>query len=74
MARVIDAARGLVEQLVKLIADDPVIVGGALLALTMAWLVGRDTALPHVAGGIVLFAAVWATLGASLWRFVRRQP
>ena len=71
--RLFNFIRAALAELVSLIADDPVLVFGAAFALGVAFVLGRATGVPHRVTGPVLFVLVWATIGGSLWRFVRQH-
>jgi predicted NBD/HSP70 family sugar kinase len=65
--------RDAIAELISLIADDPVLVVGAFVGLAVTWALGRSSGAPHSLTGPVLFLLVWATIAASLWRFVRQR-
>jgi hypothetical protein len=60
-------------ELVNLVADDPVLVFGAFIALGIAYAFSRTHGGAHKVTGPILFVLVWATIGGSLWRFVRKS-
>jgi hypothetical protein len=71
--RLVTFLRDALTELVSLIADDPVLVVGAFVALAVTWVLGRSSGVAHSLTGPVLFVLVWVTIAGSLWRFVRQR-
>jgi hypothetical protein len=73
MIRLYNFIRDALAELVSLVADDPVLVFGAFIALGVSYGLSQERGLPHEVTGPALFVLVWITIAGSLWRFVRRH-
>jgi len=75
VTRLISSIRSVISELVGLIVDDYLVLGGCLAALGVGGLLVHWHSLPGAAVGFGLFGAIWLTLMGSVVRAARRvQP